>query len=72
MVAPAKTPLAIRQKIHKDVSEILAMPSSREFLEKQGAEPYITATPDDMSRVLKEQIAHYGKIIKSAGIKFEP
>jgi tripartite-type tricarboxylate transporter receptor subunit TctC len=72
MVAPAKTPLAIRRKINKDVAEILGTPSSREFLAKQGAEPYITTSPEDMDRVLREQIAHYGKIIKAAGIKFEP
>jgi tripartite-type tricarboxylate transporter receptor subunit TctC len=72
MMAPAKTPLAIRQKIHKDVMAILATPSSRDFLAKQGAEPYLTNSPDDMTRVLKEQIAHYGKIIKTAGIKYEP
>ena len=72
MMAPAKTPIAIRRKINKDVAEILSQPSSREFLAKQGAEPYITTAPEDMDRVLREQIAHYGKIIKAAGIKFEP
>jgi tripartite-type tricarboxylate transporter receptor subunit TctC len=72
MVAPAKTPLAIRRKINKDVAEILSTPSSREFLAKQGAEPYITTSPEEMDQVLKEQIAHYAKIIKAAGIKFEP
>ena len=60
------------QKINKDVAAILSTASAREFLDKQGAEPYITTSPDDMTRVLKEQIAHYGKIIKTAGIKFEP
>ena len=46
--------------------------NAKEFFEKQGAEPYITTSPEDMSRVLKEQIEHYGKIIKTAGIKFQP
>ena len=72
MVAPAKTPLAIRRKINKDVAEILRTPSAREFFAKQGAEPYITTSPEEMDKVLKEQIAHYGKIIKAAGIKFQP
>lgn len=72
MVAPAKTPLAIRRKINKDVAEILDTPSSREFLAKQGAEPNITTSPEEMDKILREQIAHYGKIIKAAGIKFEP
>jgi tripartite-type tricarboxylate transporter receptor subunit TctC len=72
MVAPAKTPTAIRTKIAKDVAGILSMPSSVEFLAKQGAEPFITHSPDDMTAVLKEEMARYGKIIKSAGIKYEP
>jgi tripartite-type tricarboxylate transporter receptor subunit TctC len=72
IVAPAKTPQAIRIKIAKDVAAILSTPSAGEFLAKQGAEPFITTSPDDMTRVLKEEMARYGKIIKAAGIKFEP
>lgn len=72
MVAPAKTPLAIRTKIAKDVAAILSTPSAGEFLTKQGAEPFITTSPDEMTQVLKEEMARYGKIIKAAGIKFEP
>jgi tripartite-type tricarboxylate transporter receptor subunit TctC len=72
MVAPAKTPAAIRQKINDDVAKILSSPSTKEYFDKQGVEAYITRSPDEMAKVLKEQIAYYGKIIKTAGIKFEP
>jgi tripartite-type tricarboxylate transporter receptor subunit TctC len=72
IVAPAKTPLSIRNKIAKDVAGILSMPSSAEFLAKQGAEPFITTSPDEMTAVLKEEMARYAKIIKAAGIKYEP
>ena len=72
IVAPAKTPRPIRTKIAKDVAEILSAPSAAEFLAKQGAEPFITTSPDDMTAVLRQEIARYGKIIKEAGIKFEP
>jgi tripartite-type tricarboxylate transporter receptor subunit TctC len=72
IVAPAKTPRAIRTKIAKDVAEILSTPSAGEFLAKQGAEPFITTSPDDLTAVLKQEIARYGKIIREAGIKFEP
>jgi tripartite-type tricarboxylate transporter receptor subunit TctC len=72
MVAPAQTPLAIRQKINNDVAKILSSASTKEYFDKQGVEAYITTSPDEMSKVLKEQIAYYGKIIKTAGIKFEP
>ncbi len=72
MVAPAKTPLAIRSKIARDVAEILSTPSTREFLSKQGAEPFITTSPDEMTAVLREETARYAKLIKAAGIKYEP
>ena len=72
IVAPAKTPRPIRAKIAKDVAGILSTPSAAEFLAKQGAEPFITTSPDDMTAVLKQEIARYGKIIREAGIKFEP
>jgi tripartite-type tricarboxylate transporter receptor subunit TctC len=71
MVAPAKTPYAIRAKIAKDVAAILSTPSSVDFLAKQGAEPFVTTSPDDMTKVLKEEMARYAKIIKAAGIKYE-
>jgi tripartite-type tricarboxylate transporter receptor subunit TctC len=72
IVAPAKTPLSIRSKIARDVAGILGTPSAGEFLAKQGAEPFITTSPDEMTAVLKEEMARYAKIIKAAGIKYEP
>ena len=72
IVAPAKTPRAIRVKIAKDVAGILSTPSAEEFLAKQGAEPFITTSPDEMTAVLKEEMARYAKVIKAAGIKYEP
>lgn len=72
MMAPAKTPLAIRQKINNDIAKILSSASTKEYFDKQGVEAYITTSPDEMSKVLKDQIAYYGKIITKAGIRFEP
>ncbi|MPZ44947.1 MAG: tripartite tricarboxylate transporter substrate binding protein [Betaproteobacteria bacterium] len=72
LVAPAKTPRKILEKLNDDIEKILSSPSTKATFDKQGVEPYITTSPDDMSRVLKEQIARYAKIIKSAGIKFQP
>ncbi len=72
MVAPAKTPRKILEKINDDIEKILSSPSTKATFDKQGVEPYITTSPDDMTQVLKEQIARYSKIIKSAGITFQP
>lgn len=72
MVAPAKTPRKILEKINDDIEKILSSPATKATFDKQGVEPYITTSPDDMTRVLKEQIERYRKIITSAGIKFQP
>lgn len=71
MVAPAKTPRAAIDRINTEMAAILAMPSTLEFLAKQGAEPFVS-TPDETSAIIKQEIARYGKIIKAAGVKFQP
>ena len=70
IAAPAKMPRDRIARINKEVAAILSTPSSDEFLEKQGAEPFVS-TPEQANAVLREEIARYGKIIKDAGIKFE-
>ena len=71
IVAPAKTPRPVIDKISRDVAVILALPSTEEFMAKQGAEPFIS-TPEQTAAVIKEEVARYAKIIKEAGIKYEP
>ncbi len=71
MVAPAKTPRAAIDRINTEMAAILAMPSTLEFLAKQGAEPFVS-TPDETSAIIKQEIARYGSIIKAAGVKFQP
>jgi tripartite-type tricarboxylate transporter receptor subunit TctC len=71
IVAPAKTPRAIRGKIANDLAVILAMPATQDFMAKQGAEPFIS-TPEQTAVVIKEELARYSKIIKGAGITHQP
>ena len=71
IVAPAKTPRPVIDKISRDVAVILALPSTEEFMAKQGAEPFIS-TPEQTAAVIKEEVARYAKIIKESGIKYEP
>lgn len=71
IMAPAKTPKPLIRKISDDVAAVLAMPSTQEFLLKQGAEPFVS-TPEQTNAIIKEEFARYGKIIKEAGIKFQP
>lgn len=71
IVAPAKTPRAIIGKINTDIAAILAQPATHEFMAKQGAEPF-TSTPEKTNAVIREELARYSKIIKTAGIVYKP
>ncbi len=71
IIAPAKTPRPVIGKIAGEVAAVLAMPSTQDFLVKQGAEHFIS-TPEQTARVIKEEVARYAKIIKEAGITHQP
>jgi tripartite-type tricarboxylate transporter receptor subunit TctC len=71
IVAPAKTPQAVLNRLSREVGAILAMPDAIEFMIKQGGEPLIS-TAEQTTALIKEQVARYAKIIKDAGIKYEP
>ena len=71
IIAPARTPSPVLDRIASEIADILAMPSTQEFMAKQGAEPFVS-TPEQTSALVKEEVARYAKIIKEAGIKYQP
>lgn len=70
IVAPAGTPKEIIDKMSKEMAVILAMPDIKDYLAKQGMEPF-TSTPAQTSALIKADIGKYAKIIKAANIKME-
>lgn len=71
LAAPARTPRPILDKISKDIAVILTMPSTLDFMAKQGAEP-LPADPDQATAHIRDELARYAKIIKGAGIQYQP
>ena len=71
IIAPAKTPNPILSRIAKEVAAVLAMPATQDFLAKQGAEAFIS-TPEQTDAVIRDEMARYAKVIKDAGIKYQP
>jgi tripartite-type tricarboxylate transporter receptor subunit TctC len=71
IAAPARTPRFALDRISREIAAILAMPATQDFMAKQGAEP-LTADPDQSSALIREEIARYAKIIKDAGIQYQP
>jgi tripartite-type tricarboxylate transporter receptor subunit TctC len=68
ILAPARTDMAIVNKINADVGEALRSREMIAFLAKQGAEPFIT-TPDEFLTILKSDLDKWAKVIKTANVK---
>ena len=68
VVAPARTPRDIVQKIADEIAKTQAMPDVKEKLAGQGVEPFVSG-PEAFAVFIKSEIAKYAKIIKAAGIK---
>ncbi len=68
LVAPAKTPRAIVDRLNTELNAALADPEVRSKLEAAG----ITATPgtaEAFSATIRKELALYGGVVKAAGIK---
>ena len=68
ILAPAKTPKSIIEKLNKSLNEILVTPEAKERLNNMG----VLATPDtpeQFGNQLKTDLARYKSIVKMANIK---
>ena len=70
LVAPAKTPRDIVQKINSAAHEALKAKDLREVWITQGNEP-VSNTPEHFAAMMKAEAAKWGKILKASGIKGE-
>jgi tripartite-type tricarboxylate transporter receptor subunit TctC len=70
LLAPGKTPPDVVNKLAFQVRQALAKPSVRERLKGMGAE-IVGSTPAEYRDFLKEDHAHWARIIKAAGVKPE-
>ncbi len=69
LLAPARTPKAVIDRLHADTVKILAGPA-RQRLEVQGFEPD-GGTPAEFAAYIKSEIVKWAKVIKDAGIPAE-
>lgn len=68
LTVKAGTPDQIVSKLNEAINKALTRPKVREALAKLGAEP-AGGTPSEFGTLLKAQIAHWGSVVKQAGIK---
>ena len=68
LFAPAKTPRPIVERLHAEVTRILASSEVKERLDKLGAEPFLM-TPAAFDGFLADETAKTQQLVRAAGIK---
>ncbi|MEK6244346.1 MAG: tripartite tricarboxylate transporter substrate binding protein [Pseudomonadota bacterium] len=68
LMAPAGTPPAIIDKLHRETVRVLAVPELRKRLEELGLD-VIGNSPAEFAALIKAEIPQWAKVIKEAGIK---
>jgi len=68
MMAPAKTPRDIVNRLNEEVVKALASPDVKERFAKLGADAW-TLKPEQFDAYIKEEIASNAKLVKAAGLQ---
>ena len=69
VVAPAGTPRAVIDLLHREVVEALKKPDVIERLATQGGNELVGNTPEEFAQVIRNDLAKYAKLVKAAGIQ---
>jgi tripartite-type tricarboxylate transporter receptor subunit TctC len=70
LLAPAGTPPAVIDKLHRESVRVLAMPDVRKKMEDLGLD-IIGNSPAEFAAVIRAETPQWAKVIKDAGIKAE-
>jgi tripartite-type tricarboxylate transporter receptor subunit TctC len=71
VLAPAKTPRPIINKLNAEIRRIVGLPDVKERWDAMGAEVAPPMSPDEIDRYLAEQVSLVAKLAKAANIKPE-
>lgn len=67
LFAPAETPPAVIARLNQEVGRYLLSPEAKEVFLKAGIET-APGTPDELTAVMKSEVARIGKVLKAAGV----
>ena len=68
VLAPAKTPPAIIQRMHEEIVKILQLPTIRERLTTQGMD-IVAGPPEVLGKFVDSQITRWAQVVKEFGIQ---
>ena len=70
LLAPARTPRDIVDKVHADVVRVLQLPDTREKLASQGVSP-AGSSPEAFAAMIRKEIEMLGKLVKAANVRLD-
>jgi tripartite-type tricarboxylate transporter receptor subunit TctC len=70
LMAPAGTPQAIIDTLHRAVVETAKAPDVLKALDAQGVQP-MTNSPAELAAYIADTLERYRKVVKEEGLKFE-
>ena len=69
VIAPAGTPRAIVNRYNAEIRKALAQPEVKDRLTKIGLDPVTSATPEEFTAYIKQEIDKWAKVVKQSGAK---
>ena len=70
LMAPAGTPPAVIEKLHRETVKVLSQPDVKRKLSELGLD-VVGGTPAEFAATIEREIPQWAKVIKGAGIKLE-
>ncbi len=71
MFAPAGTPAAIVNRLHREIVKAMQSPETRPKLEGIGADGTVSRSPEEFAALVRADTARYAKIVKQIGLRID-
>ncbi len=71
LMAPAKTPRAIVDRLHAALAKAVNTPELRQQIVAGGAEPRLSASPEAFAAFMQSELTRWGKVVKTAKVVAE-
>ena len=70
LLAPAKTPKPIIDKLQREIAAVMQIPEVRERYLKSSFEP-VANKPEEFAKQLKADYERWGQVVKDANVKLD-
>ena len=71
VMAPAKTPAAVIERLHAAFAAAVAAPESRERYSSVGVDPLVSKTPAAFGGFVRDEFARWEKVVRQANVKVQ-